>query len=84
MSLYCVNRPGIGNNAIVRELCDFAKKFAPSILCIVETQIAKRRVETLARTLGYDTAFAVSSSGRTRGLGILWNNDANVEVFRFS
>jgi hypothetical protein len=41
-------------------------------------------VERLASSLGYDNVFAVSSSGRSGGLAIFWNNDSRVEVFRFS
>ena len=54
------------------------------IMCVVETQVNKTRVERLASTFGYDNCFAVSSEGRSGGLGIFWNNDANVKVFRFS
>jgi hypothetical protein len=78
------NYHGAGNDAAVWELHDFTRKFAPSILCIFETQIDKKRVERLERTLGYDNAFAVSSSRRSGGLGIFWNNNANVEVLRFT
>jgi hypothetical protein len=78
------NYHGAGNDAAVRELHDFTRKFAPSILRIFETQIDKKRVERLERTLGYDNAFAVSSSGRSGGLGTFWNNNANVEVLRFT
>jgi exonuclease III len=53
-------------------------------MCIVETQVHKSRVERLASALGYDNCFAVSSEGRSGGLGIFWNNESKVEVFRFS
>jgi hypothetical protein len=41
-------------------------------------------VESLARSLGFDNVYAVSSNGRSGGLALLWNNDIQVEVFRFS
>jgi hypothetical protein len=41
-------------------------------------------VEGLSRTLGYDRSFAVSSSGRSGGLGIFWNNNTNVQILPFS
>ena len=47
--------------AIVRELLDFVMKFAPTLLCIVETQIKGDRVESLASSLGYDNAYAINS-----------------------
>jgi exonuclease III len=78
------NCRGLGNAATVRELRDFAKEFALSILCVVETQIHKSRVESLAGTLGYDNVFAVSNSGRSGGLAIFWNNEIKLEVLSYS
>ena len=68
----------------MRELRELAKKFAPTVLCVLETQVNKARVEGLRHTLGYDKAFAVSSSGRSGGLGIFWNNNLNVEILPYS
>jgi hypothetical protein len=50
----------------------------------VETQLPKARVEALARTLGYDNGFAVSSTGRSGGLGIFWNNEIKLEILPYS
>ena len=63
MSTSVWNWRGAGEAAMVRELRDFARKFAPTLLCIVETQIDGDRVEALSGTLGYDNAYAVSSQG---------------------
>ena len=41
----------------VQELCDFARNFTPTLLCIVETQGA--RVESLAISIGFDKSYAV-------------------------
>ena len=84
MSCSTWNCRGIGNPATVKELRDFARSFVPSVLCIVETQVHKTRVEGLTRTLGYDHAFAVSSSGRSGGLGMFWNDGINVEILPYS
>ena len=70
MNALCWNCRGAGKPAAVRELRDFAKKFTPTLLCIVETQIDGERVEALAGTLGYDSSLAVDSQGRSGGLGI--------------
>jgi hypothetical protein len=72
MSCMSWNCRGLGNAVTVKELRDFAKNFAPTVLCVLETQVHKARVEGLKCTLGYDNAFAVSSSGRSGGLGIFW------------
>ena len=84
MSLSCWNCRGAGKPATVRELRDFARQFAPMVLCIVETQLPRDRVENLASTLGYDNAYVVSSSGRSGGLGIFWNNEIKIENFGYS
>ena len=70
MSLMCWNYRGIGKPATVKELRELEKQFAPSVLCILETQIEGTRVESLAGPLGFDKSFAVSSSGRSGGLGM--------------
>jgi hypothetical protein len=43
---------------------------SPTILCVVETQLHKKSVENLSRSLGFDNSFVVSSSGRSGGLGL--------------
>lgn len=54
------------------------------MLCILETQTKGSRVENLASTLSFDNSYAVSSSGRSGGLGIFWNNAIKVKVFSYS
>ena len=84
MSVLCWNCRGAGKPAAVRELREFVMKFAPTLFCIVETQIEGSRVENLAGTLGYDKAFAVDSRGRSGGLGLFWNNEIKVEILGYS
>jgi hypothetical protein len=84
MSCMSWNCRGLGNAVTVKELRDFAKNFAPTVLCVLETQVHKARVEGLKCTLGYDNAFAVSSSGRSGGLGIFWGNNTRVEILPYS
>ena len=69
---------------MVRELRDFARKFAPTLLCIVETQLEGSRVEVLVGTLGYDNGYAVISRGRCGGIGLLCNNAINLEILGYS
>lgn len=84
MSLLCWNCRGAGKPATVKELRDMTRQYAPSILCILETQIEGSRVENLSSTLGFNKSFAVSSSGRSGGLGIFWNDSIKVEVSGYS
>lgn len=74
MSCLSWNCRGLGNAATVKELRELAKRVAPTVLCVQETQVHKARVEGLKSTLGFDNSFAVSSNGRSGGLGIFWNN----------
>ena len=53
MNIICWNCRGAGKASTVRELRELAKKFTPIVLCIVETQLEKARVEGLASSIGY-------------------------------
>jgi hypothetical protein len=41
-------------------------------------------VEALEGTLGFVNSVVVSSSGRSGGLGILWNGSTRVEILPYS
>ena len=84
MNIFCWNCRGAGKAATVHELQDFARQFAPTLLCVVETQIEGSRVEALARTLGFDNSYAVNNQGRSGGIGLFWNNSIKVEILSYS
>ena len=84
MSLLCWNYRGAGKPAAVQELHELTKQYAPSVLCILETQIEGSRVENMAGSLGFNKSYAVSSSGRSGGLGIFWNDEIKLEVVGYS
>ena len=84
MRALCWNCRGIGDPASVRELRNLVEASAPSVLCIVETQLAKYRVEGLASRLGFSSSFGVGSSGRSGGLCLYWKNNINLEIKSFS
>jgi hypothetical protein len=84
MSILGLNCRGLGGGATVHELRDLAKRFSPTLIFVVETQLHKKRVEDLSRTLGFDKAFAISSSGRSGGLGLYWNKEINIENLPYS
>ena len=84
MSILCWNCRGVGKAAAVRELRDFARKFTPTLLCIVETQNDGARVESMASSIGYDKSYAVDSNGRSGGIGLFWNNSIKIEILGFS
>ena len=80
MNTFCWNYRGAGKPATVREIREFAMKFTPTVLCIVETKISGARVEALASTLGYDQSYAIDSQGRSGGMGMFWNNTIKLEI----
>ena len=84
MSLLCWNCRGAGKPTTVRELRDLTKQYVPSVLCILETQIEGSRVENMAGSLGFNKSFVVSSSGRSGGLGIFWNEEIKLEIVGYS
>lgn len=69
---------------MVQELRGLVEACAPTVLCIVETQIAKYRVEGLAGSLGFSSSFGVGSSGRSEGLCMYWKDCVEVEIKSFS
>jgi hypothetical protein len=50
---------------------------------VLETQLHKKWVENMARSIGFDRCFAVSSSGRSGGLGLFWNNNTKIEILPY-
>ena len=84
MNTLCWNCRGLGDPATVHELRDITRECAPTVLCVVETQIAKYRVEGLASTLGFDNAFGVGSSGRSGSLCIYWKNSVDLTLRNYS
>ena len=74
------NCRGIGDPAMVRELRELIRECASSVVCLMETQISKQRVEGLTHSLGFEGGFAVASSGRSGGLGIFWRHGLDVRI----
>ncbi|PNT68192.1 hypothetical protein BRADI_3g36955v3 [Brachypodium distachyon] len=83
MSILCWNCRGLGDPATVHELRMLVRENAPLILCVVETRIAKYRVEGLAGTLGFNHAFGVGSSGWNGGLCVYWKNTVSLVLRNF-
>jgi hypothetical protein len=41
-------------------------------------------VESLSSSLGFDRSFAISSNGRSGGIGVFWNNSIKIELLPYS
>lgn len=70
MSCLSWNCHGLGNTATIKELRELVKKVAPSVVCVVKTKVHKTRVEGMKQSIGFDNAFAISSTCHSGGLGI--------------
>lgn len=84
MRILCWNCRRIGDPATVHELRELIRECAPSVVCLVETQLSKQRVEGLTATLGFEGGFAVASSGRSGGLGVFWRHGLNFRIKNYS
>ena len=84
MNLISWNCRGLGNPATVQEAREFAAKFTPVVLCLIETQISSDRAEALAGSLGFDHSYAIGSLGRSGGIAVYWNDVVEIEVLDFS
>lgn len=84
MNLLCWNCHGLGHHAIVREVRELMKIYAPTMLCLVETQLDKARAESLA-SFGFDKSYyAVASSWRSGDFVIFWNQSINLLILGYS
>ena len=84
MSIMSWNCRGIGNDATVRELRTLVQRFAPSVLCLQETQVGGLRARNLAHSFGFNRSYTVGSRGRSGGLAMYWNDNLNLELIHFS
>ena len=55
-------------------------KFAPIVLCIVETQISVVHAENLVGSLGYDNAYVIDITGRSGGLAMFWDTLSTIQM----
>lgn len=54
------------------------------MLCLLETQIFSSRAENLASSLGFNNSYGVSSSGRSGGIVLYWNDEIKIEVLGYA
>lgn len=70
MRILCWNYSGIGDPKMVHELRELIQESASSVVCIVETQLSKQRVEDLTAMLGFEAGFVVASGRRNGGIRV--------------
>lgn len=80
---YKLELPGSGKPRAVRALGDLVKSHKPNVLFLIETLSGKDRISKLVSKLGFVDFFSVDSSGRSRGLAILWDRNVKCQVMGF-
>ena len=84
MSLLCWNCRGLGADPTVGELRFLVKKFRPSLLFLSQTRMRDSKARNFMWSLGYDTAFAVSSDGFSGGLVLYALSSMSVKLLAYS
>jgi hypothetical protein len=84
MNTLSFNYRGAGDPTIVHEISDLVREWSSSILCLMETQIAKDRSEGIANSLGFSSSFGLHTSGRSEGLCLYSKSNVNLEIKIFS
>lgn len=56
----------------------------PQLVFLSETKLQSMQMDTIRSKLNFDSCFAVDSSGRGRGLAMLWNFEICVHIKSFS
>ncbi|KAH7864841.1 hypothetical protein Vadar_034499 [Vaccinium darrowii] len=74
------NCQGIGRTLTNQALGDLVRKNRPSIVFLMESKNNKVKMETIRRTLGFDSSNYVDPEGLSGGLALWWNKDVEIEV----
>uniref|UniRef100_A0A2N9HN71 Reverse transcriptase domain-containing protein n=1 Tax=Fagus sylvatica TaxID=28930 RepID=A0A2N9HN71_FAGSY len=75
---------GLGNPKAVRALHNMVKMKGPKVLFLLETKLNTVRMEGVRVKLGFENVFSVPSLGRSGGLALLWQNEAEIVIQNFS
>lgn len=84
MSVLSWNCRGLAATATMSELRELCKFHQPAIIFLMETRAPKERIENLRRRLKFKFCFSVEPRGLAGGLGLLWNDTVEVQIFHFS
>ncbi|CAM8995263.1 unnamed protein product [Rhodiola kirilowii] len=84
MSLIAWNCRGLGTPLAIRALKDVVKSSKAQIVGLVETKATQKRCEVVRTKLGFNCCFSVPARGRSGGLALFWNNNADVTVNNYS
>ncbi|KAK4266953.1 hypothetical protein QN277_023810 [Acacia crassicarpa] len=70
------NCRGAGSRSFPLNVKNIINKYHIDILCLLEPRISGDRADRVCRRLGFSHWIRVESTGFSRGIWVLWNNDA--------
>ncbi|CAN0881186.1 Transposon TX1 uncharacterized 149 kDa protein [Linum grandiflorum] len=78
------NCRGLGQDRAVRALEDLIRVHRPDMVFLIETLVAKQKLEEIRVKLKFDGCFAVDVVGRSGGLGLLWRHGVVATLLNYS
>ncbi|KAH9740841.1 peroxidase 59 [Citrus sinensis] len=75
---------GLGNSRMFLAMQQILQIHRPQLVFLSETKLQSMQMDTIRSKLNFDSCFAVDSSGRGRGLAMLWNFEICVHIKSFS
>jgi exonuclease III len=84
MIIFSWNCQRLGNLRVVQDLCRMVKNKNPNLVLFMETKIRKKRLKKIRHRLGFSSLVVVDCVGKGGGFGLLWKENAVVEIQNFS
>lgn len=80
MTVLSWNCRGIAAASTMKELRHLCKVHKPAVLFLMETRAPEERMENVRRRLHFQFMFCVEARGRSGGLGLLWNDEFQIQI----
>ena len=74
----------MGTDSTVGELCWLMQTYHPSLLFLLETKMAEKRVRNFMCSLGFSNSYALSSEGQSGSLCLFWLSSVGVSLKAFN
>ncbi|XP_021743457.1 uncharacterized protein LOC110709547 [Chenopodium quinoa] len=84
MKILAWNCYGIGNPSTVKALQDWCWRERPNVVFVSKIKIDSQRLELIRNRCSFTNGLCISSSGRSGGIGLWWNNNLTVNISGFS
>lgn len=78
------NCRGLAAASTIRELKELCQPQRPAIIFLMETRAPEGRIDSVRRRLKFQNMFCVEARGLSGGLGLIWNDEVHVQIFKAS